>query len=62
VVALDAQGKLRWLVSTSVADDSPLLVATPLRASHAMLWLYRPGSVYALDRREGGVWFRLGSK
>jgi hypothetical protein len=65
VVALDAQGKLRWLVSTgesSVAHDAPLLVATPLRASHAMLYLYRPGSVYALDQREGGVRFRLGSK
>ena len=65
VVALDAQGKLRWLVSTgesSVADDATLLVATPLRASHAMLYLYRPGSVYALDQREGSVRFRLGSK
>jgi hypothetical protein len=64
VAALDVQGKIRWQVVTSASSviyDSPQLVATPPKSSHATLYAFRPGSLYALDQANGSVRFRIGS-
>lgn len=56
IVAIDPKGKVRWQVSGGGVPeiyDSSLMIATPPRASHATLYLYRPGSLVAVDQQNG---------
>jgi len=65
IVATSAEGHHRWTVSPGSSPylyDTSMLVASNASSPEALIYLYRPGSLTALDQRTGAVRFRLAPK
>lgn len=56
--ALSAERQIEWQVMLGLAGDSPLVVASPAESPTQNLYVFRPGSVIALDQRTGVGRFR----
>lgn len=62
IVATSAEGRPLWVVSPGSSRylyDTSILVVSHAESQEALLYLYKPGSLTALDQRSGAVRFRF---
>ena len=65
VVAVSPEGRPLWTTSPGTSPylyDTALLIASHPRSRDAILYLYKPGSLAALDQKTGAMRFRLASE